>query len=318
MVDGFINVDKPQGLTSRAVVDQVSHLLLERGFSRNTRPKVGHVGTLDPLATGVLVVAVGAATRLTELVHEQPKSYRGTFLLGQRSTTDDVTGEVTQGNVAKATSITRNELESALAEFRGRIEQVPPTFSAVRVGGRRAYKLARQGNAVQLKAKTVEIYRLELVTFVPPELVINVECSSGTYIRAIGRDLGEQLGCGAIMSALVRTKVGPFELAEAAALDELTTASLLSKLLPCAAATRHLPAYVCDDEEMARLSRGLTIPPRELAWRTEKPGQSATVAFLNTDGDLVAIGGWDRGLANLRPRINLATATQSSQTENES
>ena len=147
-VNGFLNIDKPQGLTSRSVVDHVNRLLRERGFTRGTLPKVGHAGTLDPMATGVLVVAVGHATRLIELVQSRPKTYRGAFLLGKRSDTDDVAGQVVESDTARAASISRAELDAALDEFRGRIEQVPPAYSAVRVAGRRAYKLARRGETV--------------------------------------------------------------------------------------------------------------------------------------------------------------------------
>lgn len=141
-MNGFLNIDKPQGLTSRSVVDHINRLLRERGLTRATLPKVGHAGTLDPLATGVLVVAVGHATRLIELVQSRPKAYLGTFLFGKRSDTDDVSGQVIEGDTERAALITRAELDAALVEFRGSIQQVPPAYSAVRVEGRRAYKLA--------------------------------------------------------------------------------------------------------------------------------------------------------------------------------
>ena len=210
--NGFLNIFKPRGLSSRAVVDQVQRLLRERGLTRGTLPKLGHAGTLDPLATGVLVVCAGSATRLIDLVHSRPKAYRGSFLFGQRSDTDDVTGQMIAGDVERAATITRAELEAALVAFQGRIEQVPPDYSAVRVAGQRAYKLAREGTAVELRAKTIEVHRIDIVRFEPPELTLDIECGSGTYIRSIGRDLGELFGCGAVMSALCRTRVGPFEL----------------------------------------------------------------------------------------------------------
>ncbi|TXT35540.1 MAG: tRNA pseudouridine55 synthase [Planctomycetota bacterium] len=144
-VNGFLNIDKPQGLGSRSVVDEVNRLLRQRGFTRSTLPKVGHAGTLDPMAAGVLVVAIGSATRLIELVQSRPKEYRGSFLFGKRSNTDDISGNVVEGDATRAATITRAELETTLTMFRGRIDQVPPAFSAVRVDGRRAYKLARRG-----------------------------------------------------------------------------------------------------------------------------------------------------------------------------
>lgn len=307
-MNGFLNIDKPQGLTSRSVVDHINRLLRERGLTRSTLPKVGHAGTLDPLATGVLVVAIGHATRLIELVQSQPKDYRGTFLFGKRSDTDDVAGQVVEGDAARASSITRSELDAALDGFRGRIEQVPPAFSAVRVAGRRAYKLARRGEAVEISAKMVEIHRLDVVRFEPPELTLDIECSSGTYIRSLGRDLGERLGCGAVMSALVRTRIGPFEQSQAISISDFTPESVVSELLPCAVAASHLPAYVCDESERASLSHGLSIVPREAAWQPANPGHPEVFAFVDSIGKLLAIGGWDHRWPELRPRLNLIAA----------
>lgn len=307
-MNGFLNIDKPQGLTSRSVVDHVNRLLRDRGLTRATMPKVGHAGTLDPLATGVLVVAVGHATRLIELVQSRPKTYLGTFLFGKRSDTDDVSGQVVEGDAARAASIARTELDAALVEFRGSIEQVPPAYSAVRVEGRRAYKLARRGKEFQLQAKTVEIHRLDVVRFEPPELTLDIECGSGTYIRSLGRDLGERLGCGAVMSALVRTRIGQFEQSQAISIGDLTAESVVSELLPCAAASSHLPAYVCDESEMRSLSHGLSIVPRESAWQPANPGRPEVFAFVDSVGALLAVGGWDHRWPELRPRLNLIAA----------
>lgn len=307
-MNGFLNIDKPQGLTSRSVVDHVNRLLRERGFTRGTLPKVGHAGTLDPLATGVLVVAIGAATRLIELVQSRSKTYRGSFLLGKRSDTEDVAGQVVDGDVTRASAVTRAELDAALAEFRGRIEQVPPAYSAVKVAGRRAYELARRGTTVELEAKTVEIHRLDVARFEPPKLTLDIECSSGTYIRSLGRDIGERLGCGAVMSALERSRVGPFELSEAISVSHLTADSMLGHLQPCQVAVSHLPAHVCDDSEIARLSHGLSIAPHESAWQRRTSDRPEVFALLDATESLVAIGGWDRDLPELRPRINLIAA----------
>lgn len=305
-MNGFLNIDKPQGLTSRSVVDEVNRLLRTRGFTRSTLPKVGHAGTLDPMATGVLVVALGSATRLIELVQSRSKDYRGSFLFGKRSNTDDDSGEVVEGDAARASAITRAELEATLTAFRGRIEQVPPAFSAVRVDGRRAYDLARRGEVPELKAKTVEIHRLEIVSFDPPDLTLEIECGSGTYIRSLGRDIGEQLGCGAVMSALTRTRIGSFELSDAISISNLTVDFLMSRLLPCMAAAAHLPVYLCDADEAGRLSYGLGIIPRESAWQPPNPGHPESFALVDSAGTLLAVGGWDRHQPELRPRLNLA------------
>ena len=180
---GVLNVDKPVGVTSRDVVNQVVRLV---------RPaKVGHAGTLDPLATGVLVVCVGHATRLINLVQEGRKRYRGRFRLGQTSDTDDVTGNVQPAG--DWSGITKTQLEAELVEFIGQIQQVPPQFSAVHVQGQRAYDLARRGVAVELTARPVEVFSLQLTAFEPPDFELDVVCGSGTYIRSIGRDLGTRL-----------------------------------------------------------------------------------------------------------------------------
>lgn len=303
-MNGFLNIDKAQGLTSRSVVDHVNRLLRGRGFTKETLPKVGHAGTLDPLATGVLVIAIGHASRLIELVQSRPKSYRGSFLFGQRSDTDDVAGRMVAGDTSRAAAITRAELDELLVGFRGSFEQVPPAFSAVRVEGHRAYKLARRGREVRIAPKRVEVHRLEVVRFEPPELTLDIECNSGTYIRSIGRDLGELLGCGAVMSALNRTQVGAFSQARAMSVSHFTTEHFDSEMIPCAAAASHLPAYVCDESETARLSHGLGIEPRESGWQSPGCGRPEMTALLDEAGTLVGIGGWDRELPQLRPRLN--------------
>src|SRR5262245_51397499 len=166
-------------MTSRDVVNRVQRLV---------RPaKAGHAGTLDPLAEGVLVVCIGPATRLIEYVQQMPKEYRATFLLGQRSASDDLESDVEV--IADARALAREEIEAALPRFMGRVEQRPPAFSAVKVEGRRAYQLARLGNAVDLALRNVEMYQLDVERYEYPELVLSMRCSSGTYVRSVGRDL---------------------------------------------------------------------------------------------------------------------------------
>ncbi|MBW3542406.1 MAG: tRNA pseudouridine(55) synthase TruB [Planctomycetes bacterium] len=283
---GILNIDKPPGITSRKVVDRVAKLV---------RPvKAGHAGTLDPLATGVLVVCVGAATRLISRVQEQVKTYRGRFLLGQRSDTDDVTGTLVP--VPGADGVTRERLEALLPQFVGRIAQVPPQFSAVHVGGRRAYKLARRGEDVELKPRTVEVHRLELLEFAQPEFELEIECGSGTYIRAIGRDLGEKLGCGAVMSALVRTAIGPFRLQDAVSLDELSAETLPEHLLPAVTAVADLPAYRASAEELVELRHG-----RPISRRLDAADGSA-VAVLDRDGEIACLAAYHADSGQLAPR----------------
>ncbi|MFQ5733563.1 MAG: tRNA pseudouridine(55) synthase TruB [Planctomycetaceae bacterium] len=282
---GLLNVNKPAVWSSRKVVDCVA---------RAVRPaKAGHAGTLDPMATGVLVVAVGRATRLIGFVQEQSKSYSATFLLGQRSNTDDVTGEVTEHAVEREPA--RDELETALRRFVGRIEQVPPQFSAVHIDGRRAYKLARQGETLELHPRTVEVFRAELTRYEYPKIDLDIECGSGTYIRSVGRDLGEMLGCGAVMSRLERTAIGGFRLDDAVDPHELSPERVAEHLLPAALAVGHLPAFHCTADDVQVLRHGRRIPLRNQL-RSPAFSKSAasdrgeTIAVFAPDGELAALG----------------------------
>jgi tRNA pseudouridine55 synthase len=246
---GILNVYKPAGLTSRNVVDRVERLV---------RPaRVGHAGTLDPLATGVLVICVGQATRLIQYVQRLPKRYRATFLLGQSSNTDDTDGEVTV--VAGAVDPTRDRVEQTLSKFVGEIDQRPPTHSAVKLGGHRAYRLARRGAAVELNPRKITIHSIELRRYEYPVLEVEVECGSGTYIRSIGRDLGALLGTGAVMSALERTAVGGFRAEEAMYIDNLTTAIVLEHLQPPLTACGDLPRVTLTRAQVLELRYGRPI-----------------------------------------------------------
>jgi tRNA pseudouridine55 synthase len=270
---GLINVLKPGGMTSRAVVDRVQ---------RWVRPaKVGHAGTLDPLATGVLVVCVGPATRLIEYVQRLPKRYTGTFLLGRESTTEDIEGEVTE--LPDARRPTREELEHAAARLVGTIQQRPPQFSALKVAGRRAYDLARRGEQVDLAPREITIYRCQLGEFEYPRFVLDIECSGGTYVRSLGRDLAESVGSAAVMSALVRTAIGHFNIANAWTLDRLNADTLGQALLPTAEAVRALPAIVLSPAEAIRIGLGQTID-------TPAPDAMAhDLAAFDDQGRLVSI-----------------------------
>ena len=201
---GVLNLNKPGGMTSRDVVDLVSRPL------RKAKVKVGHAGTLDPLATGVLVVCVGSATRLIEYVQRMPKAYRTVVLLGARSDTLDADGKVEA--VEDPPIPTEAEVRSALLTQVGTISQMPPQFSALKVEGKRAYDLAREGQAVELAARPVRIDQVELISYAWPRLELQVDCGSGTYIRSIARDIGEILGCGGLVEVLTRTRIGPFRL----------------------------------------------------------------------------------------------------------
>jgi len=284
---GILNIDKPAGITSRRAVDHVARLV---------RPeKAGHAGTLDPLATGVLVICVGKATRLIDLIQEQPKSYHATFLLGSQSDTDDVTGTVTEVPVAR--EITREEIASRLPAFVGCIEQVPPSFSAVHVDGRRAHERARAGQSVELAPRTVEVFRLEITRFAYPELELDIDCGSGTYVRSIGRDLGRLLGCGAVMSALVRTRVGPYGIEDAVGLDQLTPQTLDTALLDPMTAAAKLPKRIANAEETALVQAGRAIAIGDVV----KAGEGDCMVIVDEAGALLSLARVDAGAARLLP-----------------
>ena len=246
---GIINLNKPSGMTSRGAVDAVTRCA--------GKIKIGHAGTLDPLARGVLVLCLGQATRLIEYVQRMPKRYTGEFLLGRRSSTEDVEGEIVE--LPDPPVPTLAEIENAAAGFLGTIEQRPPAFSALKVNGRRAYDLARAGKPPVLKARPVRIYSLKIVAYEYPQLTLDIECGSGTYIRSLGRDLAETLGTAAVMSGLNRTGVGRFTLDEAADLADLSKETLPSRILPPITAVGALPRIELSDDEMAEIGHGRAI-----------------------------------------------------------
>jgi tRNA pseudouridine55 synthase len=294
---GLLVVDKPGGMTSRAAVD-----LAEHWFPRGTR--IGHTGTLDPLATGVLVLCVGTATRLTDYVQVMAKTYRAGILLGARSDTDDAEGTVIPAIVDNPPS--RTVLERALAEFVGDIAQVPPAFSAAKVTGRRAYDLARRGAEVSLAARLVSIYGIDVIDYACPRLEIEVRCGKGTYIRALARDLGDRLGCGGLIASLRRMRVGPFDADHALRLDA-DAASARAALLPLAAAVSELPHVTLPQPEVSRLRRGQAVPRSGIAGLAETLGQAKEVAVFDSAGGLIAIATVDRMRDMLRPGKVLCT-----------
>jgi tRNA pseudouridine55 synthase len=287
---GLLVLDKPGGMTSRDAVDRA-----QRWFPRGTR--IGHTGTLDPLATGVLVLCVGSATRLTEYVQAMAKTYRAGVLLGARSDTDDADGTVTPAVVAQPPD--RAAVVRALAGFVGEIAQVPPAYSAAKVSGRRAYDLARRGLGVSLQARKVRVYAIDLVAYEYPRLEVEVRCGKGTYIRALARDLGDRLGCGALIETLRRTRVGPFQ-ADAALGLEADAAAARAALLPLAAAVSALPRVTLPDPEISRLRRGQSVP-LGAAGPAEQPVRAEEVAVFDPAGTLVAIAAVDRAGGLFRP-----------------
>jgi len=243
---GVINLHKPAGVTSRDVVNIVQNLI---------RPtKVGHAGTLDPMATGVLLICVGPATRLVSILQQAPKTYLAEFRLGQRSDTDDSTGQVEE--IPEVTPIPLDRVKAVLSGFCGIIEQTPPAYSAVKVDGQRAYALARQGQEVELNSRPVRIDSIEVVSYEWPVLTVTIRCGSGTYVRSIARDLGDQLGCGGLMSGLVRTAIGDFNLQNAMDPSLLNEQTVADSVLSAVNVVGHVSQYRCSGEEQAVVARG--------------------------------------------------------------
>lgn len=289
-LDGILVVAKEPGPTSHDIVGLVRRLTGVR--------RVGHGGTLDPFAAGVLPVFIGHATRLVEYHMTDEKEYRALVCFGARSTTDDLDGELTPG---EAPAPTRAQVEEALARFRGRIEQVPPDYSAVRIAGRKAYELARHGQKPELRPRHVTVTRLDLTDWddsdpARPNATFDVRCSAGTYIRALARDLGAWLGCGAYLGALTRTASGPFRLEQARSLDDVRAALSEGRarelLLPMDAGL-DFPELSLSAVEAAHLARG-----QQLRRAGETLGEGL-VRVRDESGRLVAIARAGDGL--LRP-----------------
>jgi tRNA pseudouridine55 synthase len=279
-MNGLLVIDKPAGMTSRDVVNRV-----QRWFPRRT--KIGHTGTLDPLATGVLVICIGAATRLANYVQAMGKTYTSRFRLGATSTSDDADGGVTE--TPNAMPPTREQIETALASFVGMIEQVPPAVSALKLEGQRAHKLARKGEEVKLAARTVRIAAIRVTGYNWPWLDVGVDCGKGTYIRSVARDLGAALGCGGLVQTLRRTRVGPFTAEQGIGLDADTTSV---KLLPMTEAVGGFAQLQLTPDEVRRVRQGQRI---------HIPITGGEVALLNERGELIGIGSAERG--KLQPQI---------------
>jgi len=269
----ILNVNKPIGWTSRDAVNRVQRLV---------RPaKAGHAGTLDPLADGVLIVCIGPATRLIPYVQKMPKVYQATFLLGRTSDSDDTETEVHELTSPPEPSL--EEIQSKLPGFLGKIEQRPPAYSALKVKGQRAYKLARKGRRVQLKPRPVEIYELNLTDYNYPELKVHIRCGSGTYVRSFGRDLAEALGTGAVMSALTRTAIGGFYRADGVDANSLTEELIASRLQPASSVVGHLPRVVLSTDQLAEIRHGRRIAT------TAEYNSAPEIAAFDEAGNLLAI-----------------------------
>lgn len=246
---GFLVVNKPSGLTSRDIVNRAM-----AWFPKKT--KLGHGGTLDPLATGVLVLAFGHATRFLEFVQRAAKTYTTTIILGADSDTDDADGQITPRE--SANPVSRDVIEQQLLTMVGDITQTPPAYSAAKISGRRAYDLARKGHEVELSPRTVRIDRIHIERYEWPKLWLTVDCGKGTYIRSIARDLGKLLGCGGYVAELHRARIGRFHLDHAVTLSS-TPQEIEAACWPMAAGLADLPTFSIDAEQIRKLRFGQTI-----------------------------------------------------------
>jgi len=282
-LDGILVVAKPPGPTSHDVVALVRRLAATK--------RVGHGGTLDPFAAGVLPIFLGKATRVVEYHMGDRKAYRATVCFGASSTTDDLEGELSPVGVAPD----RQAVEDALVAWTGTVRQRPPAYSAIKLEGRRAYAIARAGGTVEIAEREVTVHRLEMVSWDDsdpsrPIAVLDVECSAGTYIRALARDLGTMLGGGAYLGALTRTASGPFVLGSASGLDDVRAAAaggpegLRSLLLPVDAGLETFPSVVLGADEVAAIARGQFVRPR-----SGIPSRAPHYRLVGPDASLVAI-----------------------------
>ena len=289
---GIFNVDKPPGITSMDVVRQIKRFSSQR--------HVGHAGTLDPVATGVLPVCLGQATRLMQFIVNTGKEYLATVHLGVSTDTYDSLGEVTDRQ--DASDVTAGMIEAALAPLRGVVEQTPPAFSALKKQGRRLYALARDGVAVQAPPRTVEVLKLELVEWQPPQATLSVQCSRGFYVRSLAHDLGQTLGCGAHLSQLRRLRTGPFCADDATPLEDLKTSlendAWEPLFLPPDHVVLHLPAVQMDSWEANQVTHGQAVP---LSPGTHYASHLQEARAYSRDGLFVALMRFDRADAVWRP-----------------
>lgn len=286
-MDGFLIVDKPKGLTS--------HDVIARLRAKLNQSKIGHTGTLDPMATGVMIVGIGKATRLLEYLMRLDKTYLAEVTLGFESTTFDAEGDIEELELADENKPDEETVREALKDFTGEIYQIPPVYSAVKINGERSYKLARNGKPQTPPMRKVKIHSIELIAYKYPSLTIRVACGSGTYIRTIAHDLGQKLKTGAYLSALNREKISDFDITKAAELSQVDISNVDRYLMPLNEAQGQFPAMALTSPEYERLQRGQAIKTR----RTYTP---KTPIFAYFQNELIAIMEYDVIKQRLRPR----------------
>ena len=289
---GIINIDKPPGITSHDVVARIRKLADIK--------RVGHTGTLDPFATGILLVAIGPATRLIQFTHNWEKEYSATFIFGASSDTDDITGEISKFQIPNSKQITKHKIQNTLKQFIGNIQQIPPAYSAVKIKGKKLYEHARIGENVVANARPVTIHEIKIISYDYPELKLHIRCSTGTYIRALARDLGTALNTGSYVSQLRRTKIGKFHESGSIKLEKLSTDNLKKGLNTVESMIWHLPSAQFPADNVAQLEQG-----RKLPYFDNNIPANSPLSLFDQNKNLIGIGEYDSLAHLLSPRIIL-------------
>ncbi|HYT36025.1 MAG TPA: tRNA pseudouridine(55) synthase TruB [Ktedonobacteraceae bacterium] len=288
-MDGIFNINKPTAMTSHDVVAIIRKHLKQK--------RVGHAGTLDPLASGVLPICVGQATRVAEYLSESGKAYQADINFGTATDTYDAEGTITA--TASTADLTLNMIQETLEQFRGPQMQNPPLYSAIKIQGQPAYKRARAGEVIVLERRPIVIHSLEILEWIPPRLTLAIECSKGTYIRSLAHDLGMQLGCCAYLEALVRTRSGPFTLSDSITLeqfaDAVETNSIQHYSFPLDKALEQYPAMKLDVETAERIKHGNIF-------NNPVANNSGLARVYDTNGAFIAIAEWNEEQQAWQPK----------------
>jgi len=298
--DGILLVNKHQGITSFDIVFHLRKILHIK--------RIGHCGTLDPIATGLVIVCIGRTTKLSQFLSGEDKEYIAEFLLGTTTTTYDRLGETT--NKADWSGVTENKLSEVIESFTGEIEQEVPAYSAVKVGGKRMYTYARDGATVEQRSRQVHIYELQLLEFEPPLVKISIVCSKGTYVRSLVNDIGTRLGCGAVMSGLCRQRIGRFMLEDAMNLRQIAARDSLGKLdekIIDPAEALGLPRLAVMEERKQTVLSGGALFGKDIRSHSGDFSEGDRISVVDGKGDLLAIGNALIGSSNLGINGNQAT-----------
>jgi tRNA pseudouridine55 synthase len=291
-MDGILNIQKATGMTSHDVVAKVRKILKQK--------RVGHAGTLDPAASGVLPICIGQGTRVAEYLSESGKAYRAEMRFGVVTDTYDAEGEIVRST--DASELPLAQIEEALPQFLGAQMQLPPLYSAIKIQGQPAYKRMRAGEEITLEARPIEIYQLRIVEWKPPVLTLEIECSKGTYIRSLAYDLGERVGYGAHLTGLVRTRSGPFTLAESISLEQLAEAveqgTVTEHIFPADRALQQYPAIYLNESTVERVLHGNAFHSEQ---QPAQPGAHLARIYDNR-GHFLAIAAWNEALQVWQPK----------------